>query len=288
MAVAVGSYSLKSKKFPSEFENVFVPRILSPNEKVQSDADRRVLFGKLDEYPGIGLLRMEFNGVRLYGTATMIANGRCVLTCAHNVVEYDPTTKEFVMASFVWFELRKHQAGSESALNKRYDVTKINVYPRYFQDSKPESGFDLALCWINAEHDQTVKEFYSEYEMPIPQVRNYAANSAGVVGFPAEHEGEKWGMVATIPEENSKDWIPDRNREILVYPFIDTSEGQSGSPVMGETPSEILGVHSGGSTALKKNWGAAITATKLKWIANTLGRPWRVGKDDKSFHLCAA
>ena len=290
MAVAFGCYSLTSKKFPSEFENEFVPRSQSPNERViEPDDDRRRYMGE-DEYPGIGLLRMEFNGTPSFGTATIIANGCCALTCAHNVVDYNDITKEFLPATQAWFELRKYQAGSGCTwvLDERYQVTKIAVYPEYFENPTPGSGFDLALCWIHVpESDRTVKELYSKHEMPIPLVREHAPTCAAVVGFPAKHKGEKWGMVAHVPEEIIKDWIIDKNRQTFVYQFIDTSPGQSGSPVMGMKPSEILGVHTGWSNHLKKNQATAITSAKLQWIADSLGRPWRVGNDYKTSYLCA-
>ena len=302
MAEAVGSYSivsLTSKKFPSEFENVFVPRSQSPQQNIAAEkvlvtgADRRQRTdcGR-DKYPGIGLLRMEFNETYFTGTATIIAKGSCVLTCAHNVVEYDVTTKEFVYATHAWFELRKNEVGSGSVLNKRYKVTKIAVYPLYFEDPTSGSGFDLALCWIHVpKDDHTVKELYSKYEMPIPLATAYAATSAAVVGFPGEHSGEKWGMESKVPKENIKDWIfgfdeKINEKEIFVYKFIDTSPGQSGSPVMGMKPSDVLGVHTGGSASLKKNWATAITSAKLQWIADSLGSPWSVSNDYKTLYLC--
>ena len=88
---------------------------------------------KKKSHPGIGLLCMEFNETYFTGTATIITKGSCVLTCVHNVVEHDVTTKEFVYATHAWFELRKNKVGSASVLNKRYKVTKIAVYPLYLR-----------------------------------------------------------------------------------------------------------------------------------------------------------
>ena len=138
--------------------------------------------------------------------------------------------------------------------------------------------------------DHTVKELYSKYEMPIPLATAYAATSAAVVGFPGEHSGEKWGMESKVPKENIKDWIfgldeKINEKEIFVYKFIDTSPGQSGSPVMGMKPSDVLGVHTGGSASLKKNWATAITSAKLQWIADSLGSPWSVSNDYKTLYL---
>ena len=109
------------------------------------------------------------------------------------------------------------------------------------------SGFDLALCWINVpENDHTIAELHGTTDIPIPTagVRDLTGKIA-VVGFPGEHEGEKWGMAAEIPSDKRKDWTffpGDKQKEILTYDFIDTSPGQSGSPIMhlGKESCEII------------------------------------------------
>ena len=100
-----------------------------------------------------------------------------------------------------------------------------------------------------------------------------------MVGFPEEHEGEKWGMSVDVPCDKKDNWrFPSEweerdNKEILVYNFTDTSPGQSGSPVMGMNPEDILGVHTGESVTRKKNWATYITPPKLEWIAAKFGKP---------------
>lgn len=313
MAQATSYVSLATKTFPSKFEDVFVARSQSSKQNAAAEkvmitgadrrqrivADDREPYGWLNGgYPGIGLLRMEFNGTPFIGTASIFANGTCLLTCAHNVVDYDVTTKEFVYATNVWFELRNNM-GSGSALIKRYQVTKIAVYPPYFKDPTSGSGFDLALCWIEPDH--VVKELYSKYHyhMPDPIAGAYSTYTAAVVGFPGEKAGEKWGMVVNIPDDKREDWRFDtqeemdwlqidrevKEKEILVYQFIDTSPGQSGSPVMAMKASDILGVHTGGSSSLKKNWATYLTPAKLKWIADSLGSPWTIVNDYYTLYL---
>ena len=295
MAQAAGSSSfvyLSSKNFPSKFEDVFIARSQSSKQNTAAEkvmitgADRRQRI-VADGYQGIGLLRMEFNGTPFIGTATIVAYGKCLLTCAHNVVDYDVTTKNFVYASNVWFELRNN-TGRGSALKKRYNVTKIAVYPPYFKDPTSSSGFDLALCWIETDH--IMEELRPRYYIPV--AGTYISSKVAVVGFPGEKAGEKWGMVADIPHDKRDDWHFGRSndnkeeKEILVYQFVDTSPGQSGSPVMcgGET-TIILGVHTGGSSSLKKNWATYITPAKLKWIAAALGSSWTIGSDYGTLYL---
>ena len=293
---------LTTKNFPPEFENVFRARSQSPKqntaaEKVMitgNDRRERVMHDS-GEYmysgsAGIGLLRMEFNGAPFTGTATMIAGGNCLLTCAHNVVDYDVLTKEFVYATNGWFDLRNNKAGSGSTLIKRYQVTKVAVYPQYFKEPTSHSGFDLALCWIHVpKDDHTIKGLCPKHRMPIPLAKLYVARRVAMVGFPGEHKGEKWGMVGVIPSEKSDDWsLPkDEEQEILVYDFIDTSPGQSGSPVMDSDGSYsfVLGVHTGGSDSRKKNWATYLTQAKLEWIAENVGSPWKVMRDYNTLYL---
>ena len=47
-----------------------------------------------------------------------------------------------------------------------------------------------------------------------------------LVGFPDKYEGEKWGK--------RKEWIlmPDEQREILTYDFIEMSPGQARSLIL--------------------------------------------------------
>ena len=129
-------------------------------------ADRRQRIMTCDVgsgFPYIGLLRMEFNGTHFMGTATLITKGSALLTCAHNVVEYDETTKKFVEPDGVWFKFRENKPGSGSVLIKRYQVTKIAVYPSYFRDPSSASGFNLALCWMDVpDDDLIIKELYSK------------------------------------------------------------------------------------------------------------------------------
>lgn len=292
--------SLKPKPFPSEFENVYCGRCQSskqntPAEKVLvAGADRRQRITVADRrgYPSIGLLRIEFNGSTYFtGTASIInEQEKSVLTCGHNVVEYDVITKKFIYPTAVWFELRENRkAGSGSRMLTRYKVTKVIVHPRYFDNPESDSGFDLAVCWIDVpEDDHNIKNLKSgvkySHERTFLVVREWprSLSSLSVVGFPGEYEGEKWGMSADVPKDKKSqpDSLELKRRGILMYDFIDTSPGQSGSPIMNGYGSDLVGVHTGGSAVMKKNWGTFIDSDKLKWIAESLGGRWGVGEYD--------
>ena len=231
-------------------------------------------------FPGIGLLRVEFDGCIFCGTATIIADGKCLLTAAHMVVEYDTVKSTHTFATSAWFELRKNEVGTGSTLIRRYNVTNVVVYPKYIENPTSNSGFDLALCWIDVpETDHTISELHKSTGIPIPtSTITDITGEVAVVGFPGEHKEEKWGMAVQIPSDRKKDWTFSENKEILTYDFIDTSPGQVGSPIMhlGQKSCEIIGVNTGGSAILKKKWGTFITPAKLKWIVESLGSPWKI------------
>ena len=294
--------SLTPKPFPSEFENVYCGRSqsLKPNtaaEKVLvAGVDRRQRITVADGmgYPNIGLLRIEFNESTYYtGTASIVSeHQKSVLTCAHNVVEYDGIDEKFVYPTAVWFELRKNRtAGTGSEMLKRYKVTNIIVHPQYFDNPVSESGFDLAVCWIDVpKDDHTIKDLMDKF-FHDRVFLGYAGLSGGscyigytrslsVVGFPGEYKGEKWGMAADVPKDKNSQpgSFKLQKGEILMYDFIDTSPGQSGSPII--TSSTIVGVHTGGSDIMQKNWGTFIDSDKLKWIADSLGGRWGICEYD--------
>ena len=106
-------------------------------------------------YPGIGLLRVEFQGAVYTGTASLIAKDR-------NMVEYMQLTKTFEWPTAAWFELRNNKVGAGfDTMKARHKVTMTAVYPPYLDDPTSSSGFDLAVCWIDvSSDDRVVKDLY--------------------------------------------------------------------------------------------------------------------------------
>jgi V8-like Glu-specific endopeptidase len=89
-------------------------------------------------------------------------------------------------------------------------------------------------------------------------------------------------MAQEIPPNERINWKGEE-KKILIYSFIDTSPGQSGSPILGMGPNDVIGVHRRGSTTRKKNWGTCLDWNKLKWIADTLKVP--IQEDSNQFRL---
>jgi hypothetical protein len=85
-------HKLTLKEFPTEFENVYLTREQGAGVTVPAavphDGRQRIPEEESTSlYPGIGLLRAEFNGgdAVVVGTASLIAE-RCLLTCVNLVV----------------------------------------------------------------------------------------------------------------------------------------------------------------------------------------------------------
>ena len=144
----------------------------------------------------------------------------------------------------------------------------------YFNNPTCDSGFDLAICVLDTlRDDRIIPEIRQNYGIPSLSANAHLAKKIAVVGFPEEFKGEKWGMEANVPDDKESEWhqFLANKREILVYNFVDTTNGQSGSPVMCES-GHIIGVHtkSGGTSVLKKNWATYLDSSKMQWIKSCL------------------
>ena len=247
--------------------------------------DRDAIDGQADYqssgYPHIGLIRVHFNGKVYTGSGTLIADGRCVLTCAHNVIACKGNKPhDLLWGDGLWFEIWENKENGGSVMKRRYNVNDRVVHPRYFDNPTANSGFDLALCWIEVPTgDNTI----STNNIPVPTAEghHFTKNSKlAVVGFPGEPDKafQKWGMATRVPCDMN--WT----EEHLEYTVINTTKGQSGSPVMhirmGELRCEILAVHTGGHQIFGVNYATNITRAKLEWIQESLGIPWTIKHDD--------
>ena len=157
------------------------------------------------------------------------------------------------------------------------------MHPSYFKNPTPHSGNDLALCLINVPKNDSILKCFS---FANPAAGSFANRKVSVVGFPSECEGEKWGMIGNIAINNQEQVDSPQQDEILVYDEIDTTNGQSGSPVIEAQSGHIIGVHTGGSQVFHENFATCITLEKLKWITGKLSGSWGIVKENDNFYLC--
>jgi len=86
-----------------------------------------------------------------------------------------------------------------------------------------------------------------------------------VIGFPGEKNGEIWGMKGIQDKSNEPIAIA---KNVITYKNIDTSAGQSGSPIILNDNKSIIGIHVAGDQPSKINYGTLLTDEKYIWISN--------------------
>eukprot|EP01006_Ploeotia_vitrea_P055826 TRINITY_DN68035_c10_g1_i1.p1 TRINITY_DN68035_c10_g1~~TRINITY_DN68035_c10_g1_i1.p1 ORF type:complete len:336 (-),score=12.79 TRINITY_DN68035_c10_g1_i1:132-1139(-) len=254
-------------------------------EKLLSDTDRRStitpswsqwLRGSYTLRHSIGRLRMRFNHKNYVGTGTLVGIGKHsdkVLTCAHNCIHVSDTGQQLTPQS-IQFELN----------GSKYPVSHWAVYPKYNPTTDDDDfEHDVALLVLQSPitlHRAVIVHPQSELDGSETPV--------AVVGFPGECTNNVLkGMIGSAVCEN----------ELFKYVTVDTTGGQSGSPVIearlqfpppdnwwGEMSSlssldqlhetsnsgmDVLlvgAVHVFGSR--KRNGACAFTLDKVKWLAN--------------------
>ena len=227
----------------------------------------------------IGQMTMEFNGKGYVGTGTLIScNNKTrtghVLTCAHNV--YDTKSKKY--ATKLWFTLKN----KDNKLLVRFEINNYYVYPSYFNNPGPSQGEDIAICTFsyNNMKDKILKYQHQYFGYDCIETVLYTTDwrtdffdYISVVGYPGEKKGDLWGQQVNCQKgkKMNKSDI-ECSDKLIKYSVIDTSGGQSGSPILfgigdwGDcTAKVIIGVHTGGCELY--NCGTRITKETVKWIA---------------------
>src|SRR5688572_3535414 len=96
-----------------------------------------------------------------------------------------------------------------------------------------------------------------------------------IMGYPGEINKiyQLWGMESN--ENNQNNITIENNENIITYNDIDTSKGQSGSPIIicndnNQNQIQIIGVHTNGSKSKAYNFGTLFNHEKFNWIANCM------------------
>ena len=198
------------------------------------------------------------------------------LTCAHNLIIIHPyDTNTVFKPDYITFEIRNNIKDHRSKVIYSFPVIKSIIHPKY---KKPEfySGYDIALFEIKDKKDvlQNMKH------VPLKSVDYKHTKIAKVIGYPGKFRDEiktnwMYGMIGNYE-------ISPNNINLLQYKNIQTSGGQSGSPIFGissgnnDTKSiyqewnnaNIIGIHTG-TFCYNINVGTYITKDMLKWISKT-------------------
>lgn len=105
-------------------------------------------------------------------------------------------------------------------------MTSAKIYPKYFDYPKCEDGFDLAVIYFDNKNNYEWTSTDSVTSFYDPKKIN---KKIKVIGYPGEIKlnGDIYEMVGTI----KKVYKREDNGYIIAYDDIDTTPGQSGSPV---------------------------------------------------------
>eukprot|EP01084_Bolivina_argentea_P222030 375915_1 len=216
-----------------------------------------------------------------YGTGTVFAGHAqqtYIITCAHNIVEYDEG--EIVKPKEIWFERRETFANKDSVLTKKYKALVAWAHEKYsFRDQCP---FDMAVISIytpTAPFYTQVMEQNKQWLGYLAKIPQNVAPNYGIYGYPFKRNstvrggGELWGMESkSYSKIIGKEMYIRKSQDnsLFFYNAIDTEPGQSGAPIFipgyGDKHPIVVGIHTGGSKAKEKNWGIVLDEYKKKWM----------------------
>eukprot|EP01083_Nonionella_stella_P212415 767128_1 len=258
---------LKTKKYPSNIpEKEWKPiEVLSRYKQdkegiVSSNGDQRIRAtpndykNKCKQIYNIGRLKMEYSSNSNeneqkntedikhnsyhFGTGFIIhhqLHKSFILTAAHNLVHIEKYNKnKLSFPEFIWFEINENKYKGFQKIST-YPVVRRYIHPKYIKYCKenniPEeaTGFDIAIVEVMDTTNtlQKIKPF---------QIRSHNSSLLNhsdikIIGFPGEESklGELYGMKGNCMIKYLNDSVA--LNKLIIYSNIDTSDGQSGSPI---------------------------------------------------------
>jgi len=212
---------------------VAIPTLAKEAGIFTEDEDKRIMIQTKDTpdfFHRIGQLRMDFETnnktVSYNGTASVFAVDKTTkkayaVTCAHNLVIYDPLKNTPNYCTAVTFERRKTIAKGSSKSIKEYKVSDKWIHPDY-DPSKAVDSNDLAI--IDFYDDD---EYFKDLQESMNGLddRFKKEDYTHIYGYPVDKKGELWGQ--SKPAD-----ITLNNESNLLQYDIQTTGGQSGSPII--------------------------------------------------------
>ena len=205
-------------------------------------------------------LKMEFDDDVYNGSGVIINiknNIVYILTAGHNIMNINDFHGTYTKADNIWCNIN----------NKWYHTSTYYEYNKYKLNNKEMNDIGLIKVYINDD-----LMFYNVFPelISINDVNlNDDNNDCFIYGYPADNKnrlGELWGMNGKYNIVKNKKYC----NELLYYNNIDTSGGQSGSPIFIYN-NNIIGIHTMGNDLNKKeNYGCALTKKKINWINNII------------------
>jgi len=251
----------------------------SPENDVRQKVDP--LVGKYTSVIGQLQVRDE-DGTNYVGSATLVCceGMYVILTCAHNFVSIVDIGGKVIrrhckQATFF------HGRSSNTTYFRKLVVSKYVIHPNYYKNPTITSGFDIAMAFLlPLDSDLTPQPATDSCFGNWAEKR--APKHIEVCGYPGEKNSEPFGMrgnVASIHEQ-------PRGGRIVVYSDLDTTPGQSGSPVFEVGSFEaserrvqggkafrdiddfrcLFAIHVGYSSVLGGNLATVVTGALFEWF----------------------
>ncbi|MCP5492000.1 MAG: trypsin-like serine protease [Chlamydiales bacterium] len=226
-------------------------------ERVLKTRDRRYRIETTTQYPQSVNVQISarFSGLTYSGSGAMVGPHH-VLTCAHNV---------FCKDNKNWAEKIVVCPGRNnlSAPFGQAEVTRAHIFSKWSDEA--DSGYDIALLILN----ESIGKCTGWAGILCLENQGLLKKPVKITGYPGEKDEQLWGMKNNIKLLGS---------ETIEYD-IDTSPGQSGSPIWIENMGMpyIIGVHTLGSCNV--NSGVRISNEKfINLIAKKIFETYKLDK----------
>jgi len=264
------SHKFGEQMLPKQFENTYNVKPLQQKQSAEKILDSDIGDRRNPNFnPGIyGQLRMQFGNKYYVGSGTVIGINEkkeyIIITAAHNIIDYDRIDKKEIYADNAWFYCKNINGVTFWSAK----ISSGTVHPSYDPTPGEDWLHDLAVLTAKIDYQQSTN--MHQHRIALSGA-NYCPKGFFITGYPAEKRGELWQGNGTKVTKCKKEGI-------IYYEDIDTTGGQSGSPIWTQfpdcQPEHIHGVHTGGSAASGKNWGTWFSKDKIEWIAKFLsGQP---------------
>jgi len=230
----------------------------------------------------IGQLVMQFPKKGIYvGSAALVWVGRgptrkfFLVTCAHNIMmpSEDQTQPSLRPVKVTFYR------GLDEQEYLSVHVSKVYVHPEYEvilqkMDTKETlwQGVDIAICILKdgselkkLTEDIDLHDFLNLQE---PAKTPSVDDDISVTGYPGEKKGVQYTMSGSIKHIKQAEYT--QNGLVFTYENIDTTGGQSGSPVT--TRGKLVGVHVGWGVLEETycNLATSLTTSIRDWIKRIL------------------
>lgn len=213
---------------------------------IGNDERERITNTKTIPFRYIAYIRTTWpNGEQTLGTA-WLCGPSAMMTSAHCV--YNASRGGYARSIRVW----PGKNGSVFPFDS-YAIKSVHITREWKLTS--DQNYDFALMNLKTAIGIKLGYFGVRY---AKGATTYTGKHIAVAGYPGEYQGQLWKMSGSVSQSTDS----------LLYYKIDTTAGQSGSPVYRKDSSEFyaIGIHGYGSS--EKNIGVRITRKIFYWIKN--------------------